>query len=354
MAPFLLHYLSPRPHHRKVLMWLGAVVVVVSSLAAAFSKTPLQIIITQGLLYGIGGGLLFAPSVSFVDEWFVSRRGLANGIFFGSNNISAAALSPIFSFFLNRYGPRLTLLLWSLTSGILISICMFCVHPRRAKLDYEEDACKVRLKSLRKPLFLLFALSMMFQGLSNFLPSAYLPSYASDFGIPARKGALLITTMSLSGVIGQPLLGLLTDSIGPLVPLLLSTLVSGFSIIIIWGFGRVYWTMVIQAILFGAFSFSFIVLRSHMAAAVVDDASKLKEQLFVSGALMATRGLACIVSGYLGAAVVASGESTGPQPSYGGGKWRGLIIYLAVLMLGASVGGLGLRRKDRGFGQLKE
>ncbi|PHH79791.1 hypothetical protein CDD80_3784 [Ophiocordyceps camponoti-rufipedis] len=318
MAPFLLHYLSPHPDRRKLFMWLGAVLVVISSLGAAFSKTPLQIIITQGLLYGIGGGLLFAPSVSFVDEWFVTRRGLANGIFFGSNNISAAALSPIFSFFLSHYGPRLTLLLWSLTAGVLISVCMFAVHPRKTKLDYDEEAGKLPLGSLRKPLFLLFALSMMFQGLSNFLPSAYLPSYASDFGVPARHGALLITTMSLSGVIGQPLLGLLTDSIGPLIPLLLSTLVSGFSILIVWGFGRVYWAMVIQAILFGAFSFSFIVLRSHMAEAVVNDTTKPKEQLFVSGALMAIRGLACIVSGYLGAAVVASGESTGPQSSYGG------------------------------------
>lgn len=35
---------------------------------------------TQGLLYGVGSGLLFAPSVSFIDEWFIERRGFANGL----------------------------------------------------------------------------------------------------------------------------------------------------------------------------------------------------------------------------------------------------------------------------------
>ena len=40
----------------------------------------LQVIMTQGMMYGLSSGLLFAPCISFVDEWFLKRRGLANGI----------------------------------------------------------------------------------------------------------------------------------------------------------------------------------------------------------------------------------------------------------------------------------
>lgn len=80
-------------------MWVGAVLVVASTLGAAFSKTvsfvqlreyvehgvltagkAVQVIMTQGFLYGVSSGLLFAPCVSFVDEWFLERRGLANGL----------------------------------------------------------------------------------------------------------------------------------------------------------------------------------------------------------------------------------------------------------------------------------
>jgi MFS family permease len=48
----------------------------------------LQVILTQGMLYGIGSGLLFAPCVSFIDEWFLERRGLANGLLYLSSYVS--------------------------------------------------------------------------------------------------------------------------------------------------------------------------------------------------------------------------------------------------------------------------
>jgi predicted MFS family arabinose efflux permease len=51
---------------------------------------------------------------------------------------------------------------------------------------------------------------MILQGLANFLPATYLPSYATDLGISVSNASLLITYLSLSGMIGQALLGALT------------------------------------------------------------------------------------------------------------------------------------------------
>jgi len=39
MSPFVLRYLSGRPTHRKPLMWSGMLLVVASSVGAAFSGT---------------------------------------------------------------------------------------------------------------------------------------------------------------------------------------------------------------------------------------------------------------------------------------------------------------------------
>lgn len=39
MSPFLLHYLSSRPHQRKPMMWTGMIILVAASLGAAFSQT---------------------------------------------------------------------------------------------------------------------------------------------------------------------------------------------------------------------------------------------------------------------------------------------------------------------------
>ncbi|KAH6646771.1 major facilitator superfamily domain-containing protein [Truncatella angustata] len=340
--PFLLRYLSAKPAYRKGMMWLGMIMVVSASIGAAFSTTPVGVIMTQGVLYGIGSGLLFAPSISFIDEWFLLRRGIANGIFFGSNNLAAAACSPIFSIVLQKFGSRTVLIAWAIIAGVGISLGILFVRPRVPQSS-EGSKTSFSWQPFRRPRFYIFALSMFLQGLANFLPAAYLPSYSTDIGLSLAQGSLLITFLSLSGMIGQSLLGLLTDKIGAQIPLLLSTLVSTFAVFVLWGFGSKYWMLVILAVLFGAFSFSFAVVRSHMASAVVGDSDHPNEETVVSAALLAVRGIACVASGYTGAAVVASSENMDITPGYGAGKWLGLIIYVGVFMFGASIGAVGLR-----------
>jgi hypothetical protein len=127
--------------------------------------------------------------------------------------------------------------------------------------------------------------------------------------------------------------------------MLLSTLVSSFAVFVIWGLGKAYWTMVIMSLLFGAFAFSFMVLRSHMAAIVVNDSSRLAEELLVSGVLLFTRGVVGVISGYIAAAVLKSSESKQIDSGYGAGKWRTLIILLGTTMTAATFGAIGLRAR---------
>jgi hypothetical protein len=129
--------------------------------------------------------------------------------------------------------------------------------------------------------------------------------------------------------------------------MLLSTLVSSFAVFVVWGLGKEYWTMVIVSLLFGGFAFSFMVLRSHMAAIVINDPERSGEQLLVSGVLLFTRGIVGVVSGYIAAAILQSGEHLGVQNGYGAGKWCGFIVFLGVTMTAATVGMFGLLRKKR-------
>jgi cyanate permease len=51
---------------------------------------------------------------------------------------------------------------------------------------------------------------MALQSLANNLPANYLPSYATDLGVNSTNAALLVTYLSLAGIIGQVSLGALT------------------------------------------------------------------------------------------------------------------------------------------------
>lgn len=135
------------------------------------------------------------------------------------------------------------------------------------------------------------------------------------------------------------------DTIGPIVPMILSTVVSSFAVVVVWGVGKSYWTMVMVSLLFGAFAFSFMVLRSHMAAAVVNDSDRPSEELLVSGVLLFTRGIVGVVSGYIAAAVLQKTADEGITSDYGAGKWRTFIVLLGTTMAAATIGVIGFQKR---------
>ena len=44
------------------------------------SYQPTQLILCLGGLYGLGAGMLFAPTINYMSEWFEKRKSLAYGV----------------------------------------------------------------------------------------------------------------------------------------------------------------------------------------------------------------------------------------------------------------------------------
>ena len=89
--------------------------------AASFANTVTQLILTYGVLYGLGGSICYAPTISFVDEWFIRRKGLAFGIMWAGTGVAGLLLPLVMQWLLNSYGFRSTLRIWSLALFILTS-----------------------------------------------------------------------------------------------------------------------------------------------------------------------------------------------------------------------------------------
>jgi hypothetical protein len=45
-------------------------------------QQPIQLIICLGPLYGVGAGMLFAPTINYMSEWFDKKKSLAYGIMY--------------------------------------------------------------------------------------------------------------------------------------------------------------------------------------------------------------------------------------------------------------------------------
>lgn len=86
----------------------------ISLLAASYATSVAHLILTQGVLYGIGGSLLYNPFLFYLDEWFIRRKGMAYGIFFSGTGLFGAFIPAILQWGLDNYGFRLTLRIWAL------------------------------------------------------------------------------------------------------------------------------------------------------------------------------------------------------------------------------------------------
>lgn len=64
----------------KLLLCAGAAGLCSAIMLASFAREPYQVLLTQGVLYGLSASIMFNGTFSLVPEWFVRRRGLASGV----------------------------------------------------------------------------------------------------------------------------------------------------------------------------------------------------------------------------------------------------------------------------------
>jgi MFS family permease len=79
-SPLVFALLAWYPHSRRPCISIGLIIMCLALGLSSLSQTVTHLIISQGVFYGIGGALCYSPTIFFMDEWFVQKKGLAFGI----------------------------------------------------------------------------------------------------------------------------------------------------------------------------------------------------------------------------------------------------------------------------------
>lgn len=69
-APVSLYVLEAFPPIRQLSSIVGLAVALIALVAASFATRVWHLIVTQGVLYAIGGSLLYSPTMFYLDQWF--------------------------------------------------------------------------------------------------------------------------------------------------------------------------------------------------------------------------------------------------------------------------------------------
>ncbi|RMJ08469.1 hypothetical protein CDV36_011916 [Fusarium kuroshium] len=309
----------------------GWAVCVLSLLAASFANSVPTLIATQGFLYGLGFTTLYFPVLSMLNEWFISRRGLAFGVLSAGAGLSGGVLPFLLELSLHKYGYKTTLRATAVAQFVLVAPILPLLKPRLPP-SIQTQLPAMDFKFLSHPLFYCFALSNLIHGFSYYVPSLYLPSYASLLGYSWATRALILSANSLASIFGQIGFGFLSDRTHNIFILIfISAFTSALTAFFLWGYAKSLGLLLAFSIMYGWFAGAYVVFWPKFGSILSED-PQLVYSLMAFG-----KGIGNIVTGPITTHLLSRPVTSG----YGMGKYEPLILYLGISMLCSSLGILG-------------
>jgi len=207
-------------------------VMIALGLFLASRGTPAALYVSHGLLIGLFGlGCINAPSYVYVSRWFDRHRGTALALISSGNFIAGALWPSLFEGSITAFGWRHTMMLYAavVLALVLPAAWIFLDPPPGPELSsaFPGD----RLQSGKPVLGLNANLVLGLIAAASFLccvpmamPQSHLIALCSDLGIGAEIGAVMLSVLLGTGFLSRQFWGWLSDRIGGLKTVLLSSL----------------------------------------------------------------------------------------------------------------------------------
>jgi MCP family monocarboxylic acid transporter-like MFS transporter 10 len=195
----IIHPLLGRyPQYKRIVMMLGGLCCFASLFGASYVTNVNQLVFLQGVLYAVGGSMLYAPVISYTPEWFVKRRGLANGLIFSGTAVGGIILPIVLTRLLKSYSIARTLQILSIAIGCLI-IPFFPFAKGRLPLAQAVGPAPrsdPRNSWIRNISFWLFMGVNTLQGFGYFVPILWLPTFATDLNIGETSASIILALLN--------------------------------------------------------------------------------------------------------------------------------------------------------------
>jgi len=326
---------------------LGWLMCVVGLVAAAFCKSLVTLVITQGLCYGIGICIMDVPTLLVLNSWFVERRGLAYGTLFAMTDLLGCAFCYIANALLSRHGFKITLLVFAAIVFVIPGAGIWLLTERVARSTSEPSSCNQKdlpqapisepncgtslgaVKSViyyRRPIFYFLAIANLSQAFAFYLPFIYLPSYTVDLGHTTTQATTVLAIANLAQVIGEVCFGKLSD----LMPLrgqcvFGSSLGASLATFLLWGFARSYGELIGFAVMYGMFGSGLIALWARIGMFFGE-----RDAQNIYSVMSFGRGIGNIASGPISAALLRplGAPREVNRAAYGLSKYQPVILFV--------------------------
>lgn len=215
---------------------IALIVIGAGSALTVFVSSPAQLILTWGLLIGLGSGsmaLVFAATIT--DTWFAKRRGLVSGVLTAGSATGQLIFLPIMAVAAEDFGWRTASLIIAGGAFAVVPLVLLFVRDRPSDLGvgrYGETpsatpvartkvpAVRLALSALRdaartRTFWALAAGFAICGATTNGLVGTHFIPSAHDHGMPQTTAAGLLAVVGIFDIAGTIASGWLTDRVNP-------------------------------------------------------------------------------------------------------------------------------------------
>jgi len=245
-------------------MLAGAVLQSAGLACASLSGQIWHLLLSQGVLFGLGMGLLFLPTYGVIPQWFTRRRALANGIAISGSGLGGFVYSLGAGAIIRSLGVDWAYRILAIVSLVVNVACALLMRTRYVARPLAFDWSLLK----RRDYILILGFGF-FSMLGQFVLVFTLANYANIIGLDASQAAWIPALFMLGQAIGRPILGRLSDLYGHVQIAFFMSLLCGIFSLAIWLNATSFGSLIAFALVAGLVGGVFWVTAAPVMAHVV-------------------------------------------------------------------------------------
>ncbi|KAF1976166.1 MFS general substrate transporter [Bimuria novae-zelandiae CBS 107.79] len=308
---------------------VGLTIMCLSLGLGSLATSITHLVVSQGIMYAIGGGLAWTPILFYIEEWWVTRRGFAYGAVMAGLGLSGAILPIVLQWLLEKYGFRTTLRVCAL-SFVALNVPVLFVFKPRLPLSQSTQSRSFDMSFWTCSNFLVLQSGSILQGLGYFLPAIYLPTFASSLDASSTESTVTVILLNGAACVGCFCMGAAVDRFDVTYCIGLTALGSSLTVFLLWGLATSLAPLYAFCLLYGALAGS----NSSSWSAIMRDTKEKRrgaDSGMIFACLSAGKGVANLFSGPLSEALLRAG-SWRVGLAYGSG-YGSLIVFTGATAL---------------------
>ncbi len=204
----------------KVLAIIGSIAISIAWIMAGYATSIKAIILTYGILGGIGVGTVYGIPIAVAGEWFPDRKGFAVGCTLLGFGLSPFITAPLASELIATFGVFSTFKLLGVAFGVILSLLSLTLRfPAddhfKASNDDDDTLDYTPSEMMKTTTFYVMWICFVIGTFSGLMMIGLSSTYAQEIvGLTPMKAAFFTSFFAIFNGIGRPIFGALTDKLG--------------------------------------------------------------------------------------------------------------------------------------------